>query len=447
MFFALFVAVVVGLIVEPFPAAFVGLLGVVVAMILRVGPAVKSGASASPADIIRWGLSGFSNTTVWLIFAAFMFALGYKKTGLGQRISLILIQYLGKTTLGLGYAIAFADLILSPFMPSNTARSGGTLYPVISNIPGMFDCSPEKNPRKIGAYLTWVALATTCVTSSMFYTALAPNALAVSTLGSSFVFTWGEWFIGFAPVGIVLFLATPLLTYCIYPPSIKSSPDAPEWARQELKKIGPITKKELLMFFFAFLALILWIFEKQLSIHATTTAITILTLMIVTNILSWDDILQNKGAWSVFIWFGTLIPLATGLKNVGFLQWFANTIQNAVVTLSPITAIILLIACFFLLHYFFASVSAHVSALLLLFVSIGGQIAGLPVHAFTMMLLYTLGIMGILTPYACGPSPIWYGSGYISAKAFWLLGGIFGLLYLVALLGIGIPWMYYIYSV
>jgi L-tartrate/succinate antiporter len=49
-------------------------------------------------------LAGFSNSTVWLIFAAFMFAVGYEKTGLGNLIALVLVELLGRRTLGLGYA-------------------------------------------------------------------------------------------------------------------------------------------------------------------------------------------------------------------------------------------------------------------------------------------------------------------------------------------------------
>ena len=167
-YLAIFLAVIVGLILEPVPAALVGLIGVSLAALLGlVGK--TSGAN------VKWALSGFSNGTIWLIFAAFMFAMGYQKTGLGRRISLVMIKYMGKSSLGLGYAVAFADLALAPFMPSNTARSGGTIYPIAINIPIIFNSTPEHEPRKMGAYITWVAMATTCVTSSMFLTALAPN--------------------------------------------------------------------------------------------------------------------------------------------------------------------------------------------------------------------------------------------------------------------------------
>jgi len=74
-FFALFCAVVVGLVLEPIPAAAVGVTGVAMATVLGL-------VEPKPADAIKWALSGFSNTTVWLIFGAFMFALGYEKSGL-----------------------------------------------------------------------------------------------------------------------------------------------------------------------------------------------------------------------------------------------------------------------------------------------------------------------------------------------------------------------------
>ena len=132
---------------------------------------------------MNWALSGFANSTVWLIFAAFIFSLGYEKTGLGKRISLLLVAWLGGRTLSLGYAVAFADAILAPFTPSNTARSGGTVFPVIKQMPALYDSLPnDPSSRRIGGYLMWTALATTCVTSSMFLTGVAPNLLALELI-------------------------------------------------------------------------------------------------------------------------------------------------------------------------------------------------------------------------------------------------------------------------
>ena len=228
-FLAIFLAVVVGLILEPIPAALIGFAGV--ALIAALG------LIGNPTMSINWALSGFSNSVIWLIFAAFMFALGYKKTGLGKRVSLLMVKYMGKSTLGLGYAVAFSDLVLAPFMPSNTARSAGTIYPIAINIPQIFNSLPNNEPRKIGSYITWVAIASTSVTSSMFLTALAPNLLAVDLMGrhTQHTLTWMEWATIMVPIMIPLFLLTPWLTYVIYPPTQKKSPEAPKWAAKELK--------------------------------------------------------------------------------------------------------------------------------------------------------------------------------------------------------------------
>jgi len=428
-FFAVFIGVIVGLILEPIPAAMIGLVGVAFSATFGL---VSDSAKASR----DWALSGFSNGVIWLIFAAFMFALGYKKSGLGKRIALLLVKKLGKTSLGLGYAVAFADGILSPFMPSNTARSAGTIFPIAINIPQMFNSTPENEPRKLGAYISWVAIAATCVTSSMFLTALAPNLLAVSLVekNADIVITWGQWFSTLAIVMIPLFLLVPYLAYLIYPPEQKHSPEAPAWAAEELKKMGSITQKELIMLGLGILALVLWIFGKQIGVNGTVAAISVLCLLVLTNVISWEDVITNKAAINVFIWFATLVAMAGGLKKVGYLDWAAGLISTWLEGLSPSIVVLVLVVLFFLFHYLFASVTAHVVALLPLFIGIGvNLIPADMVHSLALLLVGSLGLMGILTPYATGPSPIWYGAGYISQAKWWMLGAIFGAIYLAGL--------------
>jgi len=432
-FFAIFLGVIVALILEPIPAALVGLIGVSLsAMLGLVGETAKANRD--------WALSGFSNGVIWLIFAAFMFALGYKKSGLGKRIALLLVKYLGKTSLGLGYAVAFADGILAPFMPSNTARSAGTIFPIAINIPQMFDSTPDHEPKKLGAYISWVAISATCVTSSMFLTALAPNLLAVSLVEKTTGLTiaWGTWFSTLSIIMIPLFLLVPLIAYIVYPPEQKNSPEAPVWATTELSKMGSITKKELIMLGLGMLALVLWIFGKQIGINGTVAALAVLCLLVVTNVISWEDVITNKAAINVFIWFATLVAMAGGLKKVGYLKWAAGLISSWLSGLDPVSISIMLLILFFLFHYLFASVTAHVVALLPLFLGIAvNLVPASMLEPLSLLLVGSLGLMGIITPYATGPSPIWYGAGYITQATWWKLGFIFGLIYLLSLIGLG----------
>lgn len=432
-FFALFAAVVAGLMTEPLPSPAMGFIGVSAAgAMLLVGN--------TPAESMRWVLSGFSNDTVWLILAASMFALGYEKTGLGRRIALVMVRKLGKNTLGLGYAVAFADLALAPFTPSATARSGGTIYPVVQNIPPLYGSFPNEHPRRIGSYLCWTAFATTCITSSMFATSLAPNMLAMELARkiAHVEITWTSWMVGFLPVGALMLLATPLLLYVIYPPEIKRDSKVAEWASGELGQMGRISRRELTMAALALAGLAAWVVGTR-WITPAMVAVVIIALMVVTGVVSWGELVANKQAWNVFIWFATLVTLADGLNQVGFLSWFTKRSAATIAHFPALPMIIALIGIFWAIHYFFASATAHATAVLPVFLAAVVSASGLPVKPVTLVLVYSLGIQGVLTPYAHGAAPIWYSAGYITTRDFWRIGFILGVVFLVTLMVVGFP--------
>jgi len=447
-YFSIFAGVIVGLMLEPLPGGAIGFIGVTLVTVLAPWVLFSPAQLATPgfkpiAEAIRFALSGFSNTTVWLIFGAFMFALGYEKTGLGNRIALVLVKALGSRTLTLGYAIAIADLVLAPFTPSNTARSGGTIFPIVKNLPKLYDSKPhDPSARRIGSYLMWTAIASTCVTSSMFLTGLAPNLLAleIAEKTAHVKIEWMQWLVAFAPIGILLLIGVPLLTYFVYPPAVKSGTEVPRWAAAELAKLGPLTKREITLCCLVLLALGLWIFGTSL-VDPTTAALVVISLMLLFGVIGWDDILANKQAWNTLAWFATLVVLADGLSRVGFVKWFADVVGGEVHGMSPQIAMLALVAVFFLLHYLFASVTAHVTALLPVMLAVGMSIPGIDVNQFTLLLMLSLGIMGIITPFGTGPSPVYYGSGYITSAEWWRLGALFGIVFFAVFLSIGPIWI------
>ncbi len=450
-FFAIFAGVIVGLMTEPLPGGAVGLIGVSLVTCLApwvlYAPAELAKPGFKPANAaLGWALSGFSNATVWLIFGAFMFALGYEKTGLGRRIALVLVKAMGRRTLMLGYAVMIADTILAPFTPSNTARSGGTIFPVIRNLPALYDSKPnDPSARRIGSYIMWVALATTCVTSSMFLTALAPNLLAVELVNKTakISLSWTQWFTAFAPIGITLLILVPLLTYWFYPPEVKEGSEVPAWAATELKKMGGFSMREAMLAVVVMLALMLWIFGDKF-INATSVALLVISLMLISKVVTWDDVVKNSPAWNTLAWFATLVALADGLNKVGFVKWFAESVASHMSGFTPFTAMVVLVLVFYFTHYLFASVTAHVTALLPVMLAVGSTIPGINMPQFALLLCLTLGIMGVQTPYATGPSPVYYGSGYLPSADYWRLGGIFGLIFIAVFLLIGLPWLAFI---
>ena len=447
-YFALFAAVIAALILEPLPGGAIGLLGLTAAVLLAryllYSPAQLATPGFLPAnEALAWALSGFANPTVWLIFGAFMFARAYEKTGLGRRMALVLVKLMGRRTLTLGYAILGADLLLAPFTPSNTARSGGTIFPVISHLPPLYDSRPnDPSMRRIGSYLMWVAIASTCVTSSMFMTALAPNVLAVELVRNTVKVDlhWLQWLFAALPMAFLLLALVPLLAYLLARPEVTHGSEVSEWAARELAAMGRLTLHEILLLVYVASALALWIFGDGL-VNPTTVALLVIAVMLVTQVITWADMMTHKDAWNTYAWFATLVALADGLSRVGFIPWFATTVGAHLGGLSVTRALLALLLVNFLLHYLFASVTAHVTAVLPVLLAVGAAIPGMPVDKMALLLCLQLGIMGVITPYGTGPSPVYFGSGFLPGPVFWRLGTLFGIVYLVVFMAVTVPWV------
>jgi L-tartrate/succinate antiporter len=438
-YFALFATVIVALITEPIPPAIIGMAGVIVAAMLGL-------VRDTPAQSAQWALSGFGNATVWLIFAGYMFTLGYTQTGLGKRIALHLVRLLGHSTLGLGYAVALADLALAPFTASATARSAGTVFPIVRQIPELYQSRPhDGTARRLGAYLLYSALATSFITSSMFVTALAPNTLALSVMRQTagVTVTWLEWFVGFAPVGFLLLLVVPWLLYKIYPPEIRTAPEAPRWAAQQLEAMGTMTRQELTLLVLVCVALALWIGAIE-HVEPAISAMLIVLLMVGFKVVSWNDVIGHAQAWNVLVWFATMVTLAGGLGETKFLEWLARSLAPSLEGFGLGLAIVSLVSVYFFLHYFFASITAHAASMLPVFIGIAIMIPGLSAKEWALLLAYPLGLMGVLTTYTAGHNPIYYGSGYITRQAFWGLGITLGVFFLIVYLAIAVPWLRYL---
>jgi L-tartrate/succinate antiporter len=168
-------------------------------------------------------------------------------------------------------------------------------------------------------------------------------------------------------------------------------------------------------------------------------ALGAISLMVVLSVVSWDDIVANRTGWNVLVSFATMLTMAEGLAKTGVIDWIGRTVAGVLAGHAPLTVMALLVVLFFVVHYMFASLTAHATALLPVMLATGIAVPGMPVRTFTMLMVFSLGLMGVLTPYATGPAPVYFGSGYLPRGDFWRLGLIFGVIFLGTLLGLGLP--------
>jgi L-tartrate/succinate antiporter len=188
------------------------------------------------------------------------------------------------------------------------------------------------------------------------------------------------------------------------------------------------------------LALVMWIFRAD-EVTPTTAALIIICLMLLTRVVTWDDITKNFAAWNTLAWFATLVALAGGLTQVGFVKWFADSVAAHMAGFTPLKATLMLLVINYFIHYIFASGTAHVTAMIPVLLAVGTTIPGMDMQKLALLLCLQLGIMGIITPYGTGPSPVYYGSGYLPSADYWRLGAIFGLIFFVVFMVITVPWV------
>ncbi len=427
--FAIFVATIVGIIAKPLPMGAVAMIGIMMTAAtntLPIGPA----------------LSGFGNSVIWLIVIAFFISRGFIKTGLGARIAYLFMAVLGKKSLGLSYGLVASDLVLAPAIPSNTARAGGVVFPILVSIAQAYGSNADDGTsRKLGAFLTKAAFQGTVITSAMFLTAMAANPLAQQLAGDQGVeITWGSWALAALVPGIISLILIPLLIYKIYPPEVKETPAAAQIAKNKLAEMGKMKTSEWIMLATFFLLLALWIFgPDQLGMNATTAALVGLAVLLFTTVLNWNDVLNERGAWDTLVWFAALVMMATQLNTLGLIPWFSERMGDVVGGYDWVVAFLILSLVYFYSHYFFASNTAHVSAMYAPFLAVA-IVVGTPPLLAALVLAFFSNLFSSMTHYGTGPAPVLFGSGYVPMSDWWRIGALISVVNIVIWLGIGGLW-------
>ncbi len=245
----------------------------------------------------------------------------------------------------------------------------------------------------------------------------------------------------------MLLLVMPLVLYVLYPPEIKNTPNAKELAQTELSKLGPVKPSEFLTLAVLALMLAMWagvpplLFGPAAEINPTTTAWIGLSLLLVTGVLDLEDVLKAKSAWDTLLWFSALVMMATFLGKLGLIGWFSKTIQTSIgqLGLGWMGATAILVAVYFYAHYFFASTTAHITAMFAAFFT-AGLALGAPPMLFALILAFASSLMMSLTHYATGTSPIIYGSGYTTLGEWWVAGAVMSVVNLLLLVVVGDIW-------
>lgn len=407
---AIFAATITGSIVQPIPGAAIVLLGVTALALFGVMR-------------INEALTGYADPVVWLVLAAFFISRGMIKTGLGRRIAFLFIKAIGRHSLGLGYALASTEMVLATVIPSTGARSGGIIFPIAKSLAEAYESRPGATARRLGAFLMVSVYQCNVIVCAMFLTGQASNPIIARFAQevTGIEITYARWATAAIVPALLSLMIVPWLLYRVFPPEIKHTPEASEFASKELTLMGPMKWSERLMLLVFGLVAILWITTKLHGIDYAVVAMLGISVLLVTGVLDWEDIISEKAAWAVFIWYGGLIRMAEALGQTGLTKRFAEAAAGLTTGWKWWLALASLLLIYFYAHYVFASITAHVTAMFVPFLIVI-LAAGAPAYLAVLSLAYFSNLGASLTHYGTTPAPIYFGAGYTTQRTWWTLG-------------------------
>ena len=394
---------------------------------------------------LKDALIGFGDSTTWLVVIAFLIAGVIIETGLGRRIALICINLLGKTVTGLGYAICASELILGPLVPSNTARGGGIIAPIVDSISRSLGSEPQKDPEIAGEYLHLVGAHANLITAAMFLTGMAANPIisraALEVYGIEF--GWSTWALGSIIPGLIGLTGLPIFLKYFSRPTIGSIENVREDIQLRIKELGQWAFREIAMVVTLILMLSLWATKSFHGMGTTTVALFGLVMLLILNIATWDQLVKNYKAWDTLIWLGGLLTLATGLKSTGFISWISESMNSSLEGMEPFTLLILLVIIYFYSMYIFSMLTAHIVALgsTIMVVASGTDLNPILVVG---IIAYLSSLCGCLTNYSTGPVIIYFGNGYSKPINWFKIGFYVSIYHLIIWSLFGSLWWKYI---
>jgi divalent anion:Na+ symporter, DASS family len=426
--FAVFAAAIFSVIVNAFP--------LLTAAMLAAAAAVLTG-TITPAK----AFAGFANGSVLLVVVAFLVASSVVKSGLGRRISFLVVSAFGRSTLGLAYSIFLTDAVIAPAFPSNTARSG-VLFPIVLSLAQGAGSVPEDDKsRRVGGYLMFCGMASLAVSSALWMTATSVNPIGVEIARQfGLKINFGSWLVAAAVPALAAVLLLPLVLYRLFPPGVSATPDAPAAAREALRTMGPLSRDEKVVAVAFVLMVAGWVMAGTLKLDLTAVAFAGLGALLATSVLTVDDIAKEGGTLTTYLWLAVLFAMSGQLNELGFMGYVGGRLSSALAGISWPAAYVALMILYVLMHYLFVSQSSQVLALFGVFVEVG-QRAGVPTPLMAFALLFASSYFSTITPQGGSQNVIFVGSGYLQQGELYKLGALTTAFCLLVFLVLGTPWL------
>jgi len=426
--FVIFAAAILSVVVNAFP--------ILTASVFAVAASVLTGL-LSPAK----AYAGFANGTILLIVVAFLVARAVVKSGLGARAGYAVVSIFGRSTLGLSYSIFLVDALIAPAFPSNTARSG-VIYPLAFSLAEAGGAKADSDEcRRVGGFLMFSGIASLSLSSALWLTAMVANPMSAEIARQFNVnMAFGAWTLAAVAPTLVAMIVMPPLLYRVMKPERTSTPEAPAEARRQLAAMGPLSRDEKIVLA-AFAGMVaLWASAATLHIDSTAVAFLGLGILLSTGVLTLGDIAKEGDVLATFIWFAVLFTLSSQLNELGFMGFLGQRIADSLAGFPVAVVALVLVVAYVLLHYVFVSQTAHALALFGVFLDVGVRL-GVSAGPLAFQLAFANNYFSAIAPQGSSANLLFAGSGFLSQRDLYRLGGLTTAVSMAIYLLVGTPWL------
>ena len=380
----------------------------------------------------------YADRVIFLFMGGFMLALAMERWGLHKRIALVTVLMVGTRPRALVAGFMLATGVMSMWI-SNTATAV-MMLPIATSIVALAGERLAAEGADTGDALPRFG---TCMLLGIAYSAsiggvgtpigTPPNAVLIGFVNESYGVSigFGQWMVVGVPFALVFgAIAWAVLVYLAYPVRLERLPGGREVIREELRRLGPVSRGEWTVLVVFLATALSWMLREPLAnwqwlaarapfltrIDDTVIAIAAATLLFAIPVsakrgsfaLDWRTAVRLP--WGVLLLFGGGLSLARAVGSSGLDDWIGA--QVGALGWMPLVALVLVVTATVI---FLTEVTSNTATATTFLPILGGVAVGLGV-APTMLLVPAAiaASCAFMLPVATPPNAIVFGSGRVT---------------------------------
>ncbi len=381
----------------------------------------------APPQIFGVVMGGFTSSAVWTLIPALFFGFVLQKTGLGKRVAYMVLKAFPASWLGLAISWLVIGVALSALTPSITVR----VAIVVPIAIGIVEACKLEYRSKGSAYVCLLAWGLAIFPGTGWLTGSLSGPIMQGFFPPEIksMCNFDDWFKILALPWFVVTIVYVVLAYLFAKPK-EAIAISSDMFKEEYKKLGPMSKDELVTLLILLGSLVMFSTEKIHGIPTPATALGAMFLLIMFRIITGPEISAGIN-WDVVCFFGVAVALPPIFGVSGISAWFGPLIQGPIMSLAGAPMLFMLVITAGLLLIRFVDVPWGFTTCALTIIMLIPLFKDFGYHPLVVTMAYLIAInfflMGYQQPWIPMAEGMIQGRGWAPAHVT-----LFGLIYIAS---------------